>query len=47
MPEPGIYVTSRVYDVLSETMSFTSAGTIEVDGAPSDGLASVGAAVPR
>lgn len=33
MPEPGIYVTSRVYDALSEMMSFTSAGTITVDGA--------------
>jgi len=32
MPEPGIYVTSRVYDVLAETMTFTAAGTIAADG---------------
>ncbi|MCW1959423.1 MAG: HAMP domain-containing protein [Mycobacterium sp.] len=32
VPQSGIYVTSRVYDALSETMSFTEAGTIEVDG---------------
>lgn len=33
MPSPGIYVTARVYDALSESMSFTSAGTLTVDGA--------------
>lgn len=33
VPEPGIYVTSRVYDVLAETMSFTDAGVIEIDTA--------------
>lgn len=32
-PGPGIYVTSPVYDVLAETMTFTSAGTVESDGA--------------
>ncbi len=32
-PQPGIYVTSRVYDSLQETMQFTSAGTVTVDGA--------------
>ena len=32
MPQPGVYVTARVFDVLSETMSFTSAGTIATDG---------------
>lgn len=32
-PESGIFVTSRVYDVLSESMPFTSAGTVEADGA--------------
>ena len=32
-PESGIYVTSRVYDVLAEATAFTSAGTIEADGA--------------
>ncbi len=31
-PEPGIYVTSRVYDVLAETMSFADAGTVTADG---------------
>lgn len=31
-PQPGIYVTSQVYETLRETMSFTSAGTIVVDG---------------
>ncbi len=33
VPQSGIYVTSRVYDALSETMSFSQAGTIEADGA--------------
>ncbi len=32
MPEPGIYVTSRVYDVLAETKAFAAAGTIAADG---------------
>ncbi len=32
MPEPGIYVTSRVYDALAETMTFTAAGTVAADG---------------
>ena len=32
VPESGIYVTSRIYDVLAEAMPFTSAGTIEADG---------------
>ena len=31
VPASGIYVTSRVVDVLSETMSFTPAGSIEVN----------------
>lgn len=31
-PESGIYVTSKVYDVLSESMTFISAGTVAVDG---------------
>ncbi len=30
--EPGIYVTGRVQDALQETMEFTPAGTISVDG---------------
>lgn len=30
--QSGIYVTSRVYDALRETMSFEEAGTIEADG---------------
>ncbi|MGI9164712.1 MAG: adenylate/guanylate cyclase domain-containing protein, partial [Mycobacterium sp.] len=33
VPASGIYVTSRVVDVLSEAMSFTQAGNIEVNGA--------------
>ena len=32
MPEPGIYVTSRVYDALAETVAFASAGVIAADG---------------
>jgi adenylate cyclase len=32
MPEPGVYVTTRVYHALAETMSFTPAGTIAADG---------------
>lgn len=32
MPEAGIYVTDRVYDVLAETMSFAQAGTVAADG---------------
>ncbi|MEI6251410.1 MAG: adenylate/guanylate cyclase domain-containing protein [Mycobacteriaceae bacterium] len=31
MPTPGIYVTARVFDALSETTSFTSAGSLAVD----------------
>ena len=30
--ESGIYVTSRVYDALAETMSFTEAGSVAADG---------------
>jgi class 3 adenylate cyclase len=37
MPTPGVYVSARVFNALSETMSFTSAGTIEAD----DGVESV------
>ena len=33
MPQPGIYVTARVFDSLSENMSFSSAGTLTIDGA--------------
>ena len=32
MPESGIYVTSRVYDALAETVTFTEAGSVTVDG---------------
>ena len=32
-PQPGVYVTSRVYDAMQDTMEFTSAGTVSVDGA--------------
>jgi class 3 adenylate cyclase len=31
-PQPGIYVTSRVYEAMHDTRSFTSAGSITVDG---------------
>lgn len=31
-PQPGIYVTSHVYEVLQETMQFDSAGSVSVDG---------------
>jgi class 3 adenylate cyclase len=31
-PQPGIYVTSRVYDAVRETLNFSSAGTIVADG---------------
>lgn len=34
MPNPGIYVTARVYDTLGKTLPFTSAGTVTVDGSP-------------
>jgi class 3 adenylate cyclase len=33
MPQPGVYVTARVFDALSETVSFTAAGTLDTDGA--------------
>ena len=32
MPDPGIYVTARVYDTLGRTMPFADAGTVTVDG---------------
>jgi hypothetical protein len=32
MPDPGVYVTSRVYDALAETLSFAEAGAIAADG---------------
>ena len=31
-PQPGIDVTDRVYQALQATMTFTSAGTMSVDG---------------
>jgi len=31
-PQPGIYVTSRVYEAMHDTRSFTSAGSITVEG---------------
>ncbi|AQA05354.1 adenylate/guanylate cyclase domain-containing protein [Mycobacterium sp. MS1601] len=31
-PRPGVYVTSRVYDLMRSTTSFTSAGVVSVDG---------------
>jgi class 3 adenylate cyclase len=32
MPQPGVYVTARVFDALSESISFTAAGTLAIDG---------------
>ena len=31
-PQPGVYVTSQVYEVMRDTRHFTAAGTISVDG---------------
>jgi class 3 adenylate cyclase len=31
-PQPGVYVTSKVYDTLRDSRHFTSAGTVTVDG---------------
>ncbi|MEO3759396.1 adenylate/guanylate cyclase domain-containing protein [Mycobacterium sp. B14F4] len=31
-PQPGVFVTSQVYDVMRDSRQFTSAGTITVDG---------------
>ena len=31
-PQPGVYVTSSVYDVMRDSRNFTSAGVITVDG---------------
>jgi len=31
-PQPGVYVTARVYDAMRDTRTFTSAGAITVDG---------------
>ncbi len=31
-PQPGVYVTSRVYDVMRDSRDFASAGTVTVDG---------------
>ncbi|MBB3603737.1 class 3 adenylate cyclase [Mycolicibacterium sp. BK556] len=31
-PQPGIYVTSNVHDVLQDSMDFADAGTVSVDG---------------
>jgi class 3 adenylate cyclase len=31
-PQPGVYVTSRVYDAMRDTMQFTAAGEVEGDG---------------
>ncbi|WP_313674490.1 adenylate/guanylate cyclase domain-containing protein [Mycolicibacterium sp.] len=32
MPDPGVYVTARVYDTLAQALPFSAAGTITVDG---------------
>jgi class 3 adenylate cyclase len=31
-PQPGVYITSQVYDAMRDTRTFTSAGAITVDG---------------
>lgn len=31
-PQPGVYVTSRVYDIVRDTRQFTPAGDVTVDG---------------
>lgn len=31
-PQPGVYVTSKVYDTLRDSRNFTSAGAVTVDG---------------
>jgi len=31
-PQPGVYVTSRVYDAMRDTMQFTAGGEVEDDG---------------
>jgi class 3 adenylate cyclase len=31
-PQPGVFVTSQVYDVMRDSRQFTSAGTVAVDG---------------
>ena len=31
-PQPGVYVTSKVYDTLRDSRNFTSAGVVTVDG---------------
>ncbi len=33
VPDPGIYVTSAVYDAVSDSMTFEAAGTLDVNGA--------------
>jgi len=32
VPQPGIYVTSQVYDAMRDSRSFVSAGEVTVDG---------------
>ena len=32
VPQPGIYVTSQVYDAMRDSRSFVSAGELTVDG---------------
>lgn len=44
-PQPGIDVTDRVYQALQATMTFTSAGTMSVDGQDEPILATGGAAM--
>ena len=44
-PQPGVYVTSDVYDAMRDTRQFTAAGEITVDGDAAAHLAAGGAAV--
>jgi class 3 adenylate cyclase len=31
-PQPGVYVTTRVYEAMRDTRQFTSTGVVTVDG---------------
>jgi class 3 adenylate cyclase len=31
-PQPGIYVSQKVYETIGDAIAFTSAGTITIDG---------------
>ena len=44
-PQPGVYVTSDVYDAMRDSRQFTAAGEVAVDGEAATHLAARGAAV--